>query len=50
MGANVAKKDYWQLATDELQRECSSRADQIVGVKQAAAAAADVDFAVQRLR
>jgi hypothetical protein len=48
-GANVAKKNYWQIAVDELQEEDSSTADQIAGVQQAAAAAGNADFAPQLL-
>jgi len=48
-GANTSKKDYWQLAVDQLQEEDSAVADQIAGVQQAATAAGDVDFAAQLL-
>jgi hypothetical protein len=48
--ANTSKKDYWQLAVDQLQAEDSSIAEQITGVQQAAAAAGDIDFTAQLLR
>ena len=48
-GANASKKDYWQLAVDQLQEEDSSIADQIAAVKQAAAAAGNADFTAQLL-
>jgi hypothetical protein len=47
-GAIATKKDYWQLAVDQLQLEDSSIADQIAGVRQAAAAG-NTDFAAQLL-
>lgn len=47
--ANASKKDYWQLAVDQLQKEDSSVADQIAGVQQAAAAAGNADFVAQLL-
>ena len=49
LSARAAKKDYWQLAVDQLQEEDSAVADQIAGVQQAAAAAANADFAAQLL-
>jgi hypothetical protein len=48
-GANTSKKDYWQLAVDQLQEEDSSIADRIAGVQQAAAATGNTDFAAQLL-
>jgi hypothetical protein len=48
-GANASKKDYWQLAVDQLQEEDSAVADQIAGVQQAATAAGNADFAAQLL-
>jgi hypothetical protein len=49
-GANATKKDYWQLAVDELQEEDLLVAKQITGVQHAATAAAgNADFAAQLL-
>jgi hypothetical protein len=48
-GANVSKRDYWQLAVDQLQEEDSLVADQIAGVQQAAVAAGNINFAAQLL-
>jgi hypothetical protein len=48
-GTNAAKKDYWQLAIDKLQKEDSLVADQIAGVQQAAAESGSSDFAAQLL-
>jgi hypothetical protein len=47
--ANASKKDYWQLAVDQLQEEDSSVAEQITGVQRAAASAGNADFAAQLL-
>jgi hypothetical protein len=47
--ANASKKDYWQLAVDQLQEEDSTVAEQITGVQRAAAAAGNADFAAQLL-
>ncbi|KAI4127096.1 MAG: hypothetical protein LQ338_003382 [Usnochroma carphineum] len=46
---NAPKKDYWQLAIDNLQKEDPSVADQIAQVQQAAAETGSTDFAAQLL-
>ena len=47
---HAEKKDYWQLALDELQKEDSSIKGQVDAVQRAAAEAGNADFATQLLR
>lgn len=49
-GVHPGKKDYWQLALDELQRGDSSTKGHVAAVQQAAAEAGNADFAAQLLR
>ena len=45
----MAKKDYWQLAIQQLQKEDPSTTDQITAMQHAAAPAGQTDLAIQLL-